>query len=237
MMRLSILMMLVVVLVAGVIAFAQDEGEPAREERVSWLKTIGKGGMIGFIIIFLSVISLALAIEHGVTLRSVVIAPPELVDEIEKLFEAEEYEEALDFCALQRNYVTKVIGAGLSRIGGGYAQMRDAMDDAGAEEEMILQQKIGWLSLIGNISPMLGLFGTVSGMIKAFQTIERLGSAVTPADLGAGISEALVTTLLGLAVAIPTISAYIIYRNKVQRIIADSTVVVSELMDRFRPTE
>ena len=115
--------------------------------------------------------------------------------------------------------------------------MSDAMAEAAAEEEMILQQKIGWLSLIGNISPMLGLFGTVSGMIKAFQTIEKLGSAVTPSDLGAGISEALVTTLLGLAVAIPTLAAFIVFRNKVQRIMADSTVVVSELMDRFRPAE
>ena len=240
MMRLGILMMLAVVLATGVIAFAQDEaaeGEALQEEKISWLQTIGKGGSIGYIIIFLSVISLALAIEHAVTLRTAVIAPPELTDEIEKLFDSEEYEEALDLCATQRNYITKVVGAGLSRIGGGYTQMSDAMGDAAAEEEMIFQQKIGWLSLIGNISPMLGLFGTVSGMIKAFQTIEKLGANVQPSDLGRGISEALVTTLLGLAVAIPTLSAYIVFRNKVQRIMADSTVMVSELMDRFRPSE
>lgn len=239
MMRLGILVVLMFVLVTGVVAFAQDKEEEKApsEEKISWLKTIQKGGAIGYMIILLSVVALALAIEHAVSLRSVVIVPPELVDEIEKLFDNEEYEEALDLCTTQRNYITKVVGAGLSRIGGGYSQMDDAMGEAGAEEEMVLQQKIGWLSLIGNISPMLGLFGTVSGMIKAFQTIEKLGANVQPSDLGKGISEALVTTLLGLAVAIPTLAAYIMFRNKVQRIMADAIVVVSEMMDRFRPAE
>ncbi len=243
MLRRSMLIALVGALFVGfvgVVAFAGDGGDPGGAPppaRISVLETINKGGLIGYIIILLSVIALALAIEHAVNLRSEVVVPPEMVDELEKLFEEEEYEEALDLCATQRTYITKVVGAGLSKIGGGYIHMTEAMDEAAAEEEMVLQQKIGWLSLIGNISPMLGLFGTVTGMIRAFKEIERLGANVQPKDLGKGISEALVTTLLGLAVAIPTLSAYIIFRNKVQRIIADATVVVGELMDRFRPTE
>ena len=91
--------------------------------------------------------------------------------------------------------------------------------------------------LIIGIVVFLGihLLPTFGGLRE--RLIERLGANVQPKDLGKGISEALVTTLLGLAVAIPTLSAYIIFRNKVQRIIADATVVVGELMDRFRPTE
>ncbi len=237
--RLNIIVVMMAVLMVGVAVFAQDDraDEEKPPEGVSWLQTINKGGFIGYVIICLSIVALAFAIEHAVNIRSAVVAPPELADEIERLFENEEYEEALNLCATQRNYITKVVGAGLSRIGGGYTQMSEAMEDAAAETEMVLQQKIGWLSLIGNISPMLGLFGTVSGMIKAFQEIERLGANVQPSDLGRGISEALVTTLLGLAVAMPTLSAYIIFRNKVQRIMADGTVVVGELMDKFRPAE
>jgi biopolymer transport protein ExbB len=112
--------------------------------------------------------------------------------------------------------------------------MKISMDDAGEEEAIKLQQKIGYLSLIGNIAPMMGLFGTVTGMIAAFQTIEAMGSAVTPSDLAGGISQALVTTFLGLFVAIPTMIAYFFFRNKVIRTTLEIGAIADDLVERFR---
>jgi len=112
--------------------------------------------------------------------------------------------------------------------------MKSAMADVTEEEAIKLQQKISYLSLVGNISPMLGLFGTVTGMIQAFQTIARVGAAVTPADLANGISIALVTTFQGLLVAIPCTVAFFIFRNKVVRVVLELNAIADEFVERFR---
>ena len=116
----------------------------------------------------------------------------------------------------------------------GFETMRTAMEDVAEEEAIKLQQKISYLSLIGNIAPMLGLFGTVTGMIKAFNTIAALGSAVSPSDLAGGISQALVTTFLGLFVAIPSMIAYFLFRNRVVAITLEIGAIADELVERFR---
>jgi biopolymer transport protein ExbB len=81
---------------------------------------------------------------------------------------------------------------------------------------------------------MLGLFGTVTGMIEAFQTIASMGASVTPSDLAGGISKALVTTFLGLFVAIPTMIAYFFFRNKVVRVTLEIGAIADDLVERFR---
>ena len=84
------------------------------------------------------------------------------------------------------------------------------------------------------MSPLLGLLGTVYGMISAFQTIAQKGASVTPADLAGGISQALVTTFLGLFVAIPSMIAYFFFRNKVVRITLEIGAIADDLVERFR---
>ena len=109
------------------------------------------------------------------------------------------------------------------------------MDEVSEEESIKLHQKIGWLSLIGNIAPMLGLFGTVLGMIGAFNEITRLGAAVTPQDLSKGISTALITTLFGLFVAMPSLFFFFLFRNKVVKVSLEINAIADDLVERFRP--
>ena len=207
------------------------------EETISWFETIMQGGVIGFVIIGLSIAALALAIEHFMTIKRDALVPPELLGHLESLFEDEEYEEAMTLCESAPNFLTNVIAAGLPRIGQPYEQIEAAMQEAGEQEAVKLHQKISYLSLIGNVSPMLGLFGTVTGMIVAFNVIARSSGAPSPADLAGGIQVALVTTFLGLLVAIPTISCYFYFRNKVIRIVMEVGTIAEELMERFRPAE
>jgi len=215
-------------------ALAQEGGAPKVVEK-SWVEAyITAGGPIGFVILFLSFVSLALIIEHVVNIKRDKIVPPQLIDEIEGMFENEEYQEALELCEAEPNFLTNVLAAALPKINAGFETMKMAMADAGEEEAIKLQQKIGYLSLIGNIAPMMGLFGTVTGMIGAFQTIERLGAAVTPGDLAAGISTALVTTFLGLFVAIPSMIAYFFFKNKVVRVTLELGAIADDLVERFR---
>jgi len=211
-------------------AFAAEEGSGNSLGNI-----IMGGGPIGWAIIILSVVSLALAIEHFVTIRRDKLVPPELIDEVEALFEEEEYQEALELCESEPNFLTNILSAGLPKINAGFEAMEKSMDEVAEEEAIKLHQKVGWLSLIGNIAPMMGLFGTVYGMITAFNEITRLGQAVQPADLSKGISTALITTLFGLFVAMPSRVVFFIFRNKVIKVSLEITAIADDLVERFRP--
>jgi biopolymer transport protein ExbB len=222
----------VTILAMSSVAFAQAEQKD---------KTVGDvikdGGAIGFLIIGMSVAALALTIEHIITIRRDKIVPPELIDELEALFEEEEYQEALELCESEPNFLTNILSAGLPKINAGFDAMEKAMDEVSEEETIKLQQKISWLNLIANIAPMMGLLGTVGGMISAFNTITKLGANVTPADLSSGISAALVTTMLGLIVAIPTMAVFFYFRNKVIKVSLELAAIADDLVERFRPQQ
>jgi biopolymer transport protein ExbB len=232
-----------VLLVACPVAFAADAGGGAAAdedveaaESMSFFDTLQAGGLIGYIILFLLLVAIALVIEHAMTIRRGVIMPPELLADVEECFEKEEYEQAIAVCEEQPTFFTNVIAAGLSRINAGYKQMEEAMAEAGEEAATQLQQKIGYLALIANITPMLGLLGTVAGMISAFQKIAHT-AAPKPGELAGSIQLALVTTFLGLLVAIPVMCVYQFFKNRVQRIVLEVGAISGELMARFRPVE
>ena len=222
------------VLVAAVFfaspALAQEEGTGE-----SFLtKVLTGGGVIGWFIIFLSVATLAVVIELGVNLRRDKICSPELVDELEALLEEEEYQEALELCESEPNFLTNCLAAGLPRLNEGYTKVKEALENQAGIEAVKLQQRVSWVLFLSNVAPMLGLFGTVFGMIKAFDVIVALGAQVTPAKLAEGISTALITTFLGLLVAIPALAAYQFFRNKATRISIDFAGILEDMTERFR---
>ena len=95
-------------------------------------------------------------------------------------------------------------------------------------------RKIEWLSLIGNVSPMVGLFGTVFGMIKLFDTIVVAGGQPQPAQLAGGISVALVTTFWGLSIAIPALAIYGVFRNRIETLVSDAVIEAENIMPKIR---
>jgi biopolymer transport protein ExbB len=177
----------------------------------------------------------ALAIEHFINIKRDKFVPPEVIDEIEALFEEEEYQEALELCEANPNFVTNILAAGLPKLNAGFDTMKQIMGEQAGIEATKLHQKISYLALIGNVAPMWGLFGTVQGMIFAFADIVRLGPKVTPKDLASGVQQALITTLEGLLVAIPAMMLFFFFRNRVVRIVNELTAVADDLVERFRP--
>ena len=103
---------------------------------------------------------------------------------------------------MQPSFLSFVLRAGFAEVDGGWPAVEKAMEDATAEQSARLFRKIEYLSVIGNIAPMVGLLGTVIGMIGTFQMITLFGTG-DPRMMAGGISTALVTTVLGLVVAIP----------------------------------
>ena len=105
-----------------------------------------------------------------------------------------------------------------------------------SQEIRNLENYLGGLEVVASISPLLGLFGTVLGMIKAFLNLEKAGSQIDPALLAGGIWEALLTTAFGLAIAIPALAAYHLFENKISntRDKINDTVVRTNTLLNFK---
>lgn len=216
-------------------ALAQDPAAaPAAEESsLSIGELIVLSGFIGWMIIALSVVTLALVIEAYVTLSRDKLAPPALIDEITSLFDEGQYQEAMELCENEPTFFTRVVAAGISKIGHPFEVIQTAIAEMGDEEAIRLHQKIGWISVLAAVSPMLGLFGTVQGMIASFHVIANTANP-TPAQLASGIYVALLTTFEGLMIAIPATAAFAYLRNRLVRNIIEVGAIVEDLFERFR---
>jgi biopolymer transport protein ExbB len=215
-------------------ASAADDADRLKAGQLTMKQILEDGGTVGWIIIVLSVATLAVIIECAVTIRRDKICRPELIDEVEALLEEDEIQEALELCESEPNFFTNMLAAGLGKASLGYDEMKTAMENRGGIEITRLMQKVGWVLWLSNIGPLLGLFGTVTGMIAAFNVIKALGAAVTPTDLASGISAALVTTFDGLLVSMPAVTAYQYFRDKATRIAIDFGSIGEDMLQRFR---
>jgi biopolymer transport protein ExbB len=113
-----------------------------------------------------------------------------------------------------------------------------ALEDALAEQSARLFRKVEYLSVIGNIAPMVGLLGTVTGMIIAFQQVASTQGSAGAADLAEGIYQALVTTVVGLIIAIPSLGAFAIFRNRIDELVAEAAYMAQHVfapLKRRRP--
>jgi len=210
---------------------AQEETAKKTKSLVDNLKA---GGFIGFVIIGCSMVGVSLCVMYAIQIRRDELVPPELLGQVEQLFEDEEYEEAMHVLEANPSFLSSILVAGLARMDEGYEEMEKAMQETGEVETMKLNHKVGYISLIAAITPMLGLFGTVSGMISTFNVIALAEVQPKPSDLAGGISQALVTTYEGLVVAIPMLIVFNIFRNRVMSVVAEVGGITEELMGRFR---
>jgi len=214
--------------------FAQDAAADGGEQPGFISEVFDKAGIIGYLIMLLSICALALIIENFMTIKREKLAPVESLDELEALFDGENFQDAVELCELEKNYLTNVVGAGLSKLGHSFETMQMSIREMQTEESVKLFQKIGWLSLISAIAPMMGLFGTVTGMFITFGDIAASGGNVSPAKLAGGIKMALITTMLGLSVAIPVGIAFFTVRNRVIRTSTEINAITEDLFERFR---
>lgn len=196
----------------------------------TFLEIVHAGGLVGYVIMFLSVVAVALALEHVMTIRQGVLMPEGLAEKVREQTKLGQFVQAEQACKLQPSVLAYVLQAGLSEIDGGWSAVEKAMEDAIADQSARLFRKIEYLSVIGNIAPMLGLLGTVIGMVMAFREVALTQGAARAADLAEGIYLALVTTVQGLVVAIPALSAFAYFRNRVDQMIAETAYVAQHAM-------
>ena len=208
---------------------AADEGE------ISYLTWVFKALGVGYTLIFLllSFTLVALFVMNLITSARSKVCPVHLVEDFEGMLDNKQYQDAYELAKEHESVLGSVLSAGLSKLSAGYPQAIEAMQEIGEEENMKLEHRLSYMALIGTISPMVGLFGTVHGMISAFQVIATGGSTPEASELAGGISTALFTTLLGLAIAIPAIAVYNILKNRVARLMLEVGILSEGLMGRF----
>lgn len=193
------------------------------------------GMVIVGVILLLSLVSAYFIIEHAMTIRRSRLLPESVLDEIERQIVHGQIGQAIATCQDKDNYcmATEVIVAGLDRYESsefGFAEYRNAVEEAGEDQIGKLYRRTEVLNVIGSIAPMLGLTGTVLGMIEAFNTIAAKEGMARPQELAGGIGQALITTLLGLLVAIPTMVALSYFRNKIDSIVAEAGKRIERVM-------
>ncbi len=219
-------------------AFAQgnsaaDAAVPAPASVGGFWSIVFSGGWVGVMIVLtllvLSLIAAYLIIEQFILLRKKEIMPTGLAEEVRQLLAQGRLPDADAACRKRPSPLAFVLVSGLTEIDFGWQAMEKAMEDAVAEQAAKLYRKIEYLSVIGNLAPMCGLLGTVTGMIMAFQQVAVTQGTAGAAQLAEGIYSALVTTVAGLVVAIPSLGAFAVFRNRVDQLIAETAYLAQHV--------
>jgi biopolymer transport protein ExbB len=215
---------------------AGDAPTKPEESLLSWF--IGALGW-PYVVTFFSIsfVYISLLVMCILAARRESVCPEHLIEAFEEKLNEKDFQGAYDLASTDESVLGKVLSAGLSKVSKGYPKALEGMQEVGEDESMKLEHRLSYISLIGNISPMVGLLGTVDGMVRSFQVIATSGSTPKPAELAGGISTALITTLVGLLIAIPAILSYNLIRNRIVRLLLEVGMNSENLMSRFEDTQ
>lgn len=195
---------------------------------------IQKGGPVMYPIILCSILAFAIVIERLYHLYKAKIDTKDFMNNIEITIRRNRIAEAIKICEKTPGPIAHIIKAGVLKHDRSRQEIRESIEDAGHQEVPRLEKHISLLATIGHVSPLLGLLGTVTGMVKAFQIIQEKSvslNPVSPGDLAGGIWEALLTTVAGLIVAIPTIVAYNYLVSKIEEFVIEMERSATEVIN------
>ncbi len=193
---------------------------------------IAGGSIVWFVLFPMSLLTVYLVVEHALTInRKTLLGNGEQLKNKIKKSDTQRLRQAL---AEHSDLVSVALRDALDKGKGDWFRMRSVLQESLQDQAGILLRKIEWLSLIGGVSPMVGLFGTVFGMIKLFNAIVSAGGQPQPAQLADGIGVALVTTFWGLFIAIPALAVYGIFRNRIETLVSEAVTQSEEVIPLLR---
>lgn len=200
-----------------------------------FVEQVLRGGVIAFVIVALSVALFALCVVLLFHLRYAAQCPDELLEEAQDRISRGECESAASLLASDPSALGVVMEVLLKQRAQPPARLGEILSEVSAEQSMLMAQRVAYVGLIAAIAPMLGLLGTVSGMISAFATMSATTGAPDTSELAASISEALITTYLGLIVAIPALVANMFLRHRVLNIMLRVGEMAEQFIEMLHP--
>jgi biopolymer transport protein ExbB len=178
---------------------------------------LAKGGILVVPILLCSVVALAIFLERLIYFSRVRIRDFGLVKEVAEHVSRGDSARAMDLARKNKSPLARILASALEVIGSDRETFETVIVHSTQEAVRDLSRYLQVLATIGSITPLLGLLGTVIGMIKAFMVIQQMGGKVNAAVLAGGIWEAMLTTALGLAVALPTMIAHSYLVSRVEK--------------------
>lgn len=195
------------------------------------LAYFSKGGIIMYPLLICSVAALSVVIEKFISLRKKKIVIPEIVTVLENIKGKEDIGLALSICEKHRGPFPNIIKAGLESRGLQRDEIREILQDQGRQEVHKLDKGLSLLETIAGIAPLLGLLGTVIGILRVFNIIQLMGVGQAPAMAG-GISEALITTIAGLSIGIPSVVGYNYFTGKSEGLVLEIEKYSAKLLKK-----
>lgn len=195
---------------------------------------IQKGGPVMYPIILCSMLAFAIVIERFYHLYKARIDTKDFMNNVDITVKRNRIAEAIKICDRTPGPISHIVKAGILKHDRSRQEIRESIEDAGHQEVPKLEKHISLLATIAHVSPLLGLLGTVTGMVRAFQIIQEKSASfnpVSPGDLAGGIWEALLTTVAGLIVAIPTVVAYNYLVNRVDEFVLEMERSATEVIN------
>jgi len=205
---------------------------------LTWLaNSLGTPLLIVFL--FLTVVLVALMVVNVLAVRRDSVVPLALIEGLEVRLGEDRFQEACDLVRADTSVLARVLAAGLPQLAAGdgpgtlYSGSTVAMEEFGSLESIKMHARLGYVWLIAQLAPLLGLIGTVNGLIVAFEAIVHKGTTPLPIDLAGGIGTALVATAVGLWIAIVAVAFHQIVLSRVNRLLAEAGILAGRFAERF----
>ena len=206
---------------------APDEEKVETESALVWL--IKTSGLIGLLILIISIFFVHRVVMLFMEFRPEVVAPPELQEQLEALLAKRDFNGIYQAAKKSDCALGQLITSGLVAMSSGLNEAREAMDRIGEAVTVHMEKRISLLAVIGSLGPMIGLLGTLKGMIASFSVIARSGTQLKAGEVAEGISEALVLTFEGVFISVPAIFLFALFKDRVSTL----TVDVQNTSDEF----
>jgi biopolymer transport protein ExbB len=179
-----------------------------------------KGGITMIPLALCSILGLAIVIEKSFSLRRKRIIIPEIINVLENIKGPDDIGLALSICERHEGPFANIIRVGLQNRALPKDELKEVLVDQGRQEANVLERGLVMLETVASVAPLLGLLGTVLGIFKVFNVIAALGVGQASA-LSAGLSEAIITTIVGLFIGIPALVVYNYFTKKAEDLILE----------------
>ncbi|WOO39364.1 MotA/TolQ/ExbB proton channel family protein [Rubellicoccus peritrichatus] len=208
------------------LAYGQDTSEPETEivvleasevARIDWLSEIAKGGVTALALLLVGIAGIAFFLERLISVRKARILPMEQAKEVRGLWKDHNFDGAAEAVGKSRSIYAQVVTYLARHIHLPYDVLSLNVSDLGGRLIREQMQKCYPLAVIATISPLLGLLGTIIGMIESFQKVALMGDTGDASVLADSIGKALITTAIGLVIAIPALAAYHYFRSRLNK--------------------
>jgi biopolymer transport protein ExbB len=212
-------------------AGGEEKKEVEIENFLIWV--IRCSGVIGLVILLLSIYFVSTVGRLFWEFRVETAAPHELVQQCEGLLEQRDFKGIYNLVREDDSFFSRVLTTGITELPNGLGEAREAMERVGEAITAEMEKKISMLAVLGTLGPMIGLLGTLKGMIASFSVIARSDAQLKASQVAGGISEALLLTFEGVALSVPAIYFFALFRNRVVYIATSVMLTADQFLRHF----